>query len=399
MHVSAANDLARHYSRFRVGERLLLTGHSHQAWPDVSFDAQQRAWLDAAELVDRKWERAAEQAARVQAGFRRLLNDPGGEIALTQNTHEAVARLLSALPLDRRPTLLTSDAEFHTIRRQLDRLRQAGIPVVRVPGWPAETLAERIVHHVDDRTACVLVSSVLYETAEIVAGLDNVAAACERHGAVLLVDAYHHLNVVPFDIRGLGLEGAFITGGGYKYCQLGEGNAFLRVPPGCRLRPVLTGWFSEFETLEEEHPGGHVAYGSGSTRWAGATYDPTSNYRAAAVFDFHEAQGLTADRLRAISRHQVQLLKRAFEALDFDPSVAQAEPMPDERRAGFLAVRAPRAGELCQALGRAGVLCDFRGSVLRLGPAPYVRDDQLRDAIASIGEIRERLEAPARDEA
>ena len=27
---------------------------------------------------------------------------------------------------------------------------------------------------------------------------------------------------------------AFITGGGYKYCQLGEGNCFLRVPPGCR---------------------------------------------------------------------------------------------------------------------------------------------------------------------
>ena len=140
----SANDLAQHYSRFRVGERLLLTGHSHQAWPDVSFAAQQRAWLDAAELVDRKWARAAEQAARVQAGFRRLLNDPDGEIALTQNTHEAVTRLISALPLDRRPTLLTTDAEFHTVRRQLDRLREAGIAVVRVPGCPAETLAERL---------------------------------------------------------------------------------------------------------------------------------------------------------------------------------------------------------------------------------------------------------------
>src|SRR3954453_13471854 len=99
--------LSDHYSRFAVASRLLLTGHSHQAWPDVSFDAQQRAWIDAAELVDRKWERAAEQAARVQAGFRRLLNDPDGEIALTQNTHEAVTRLLSALPLDMGPSLVT----------------------------------------------------------------------------------------------------------------------------------------------------------------------------------------------------------------------------------------------------------------------------------------------------
>src|SRR5206468_507766 len=153
----------------------------------------------------------------------------------------------------------------------------------------AETLAERTAHHVDDRTACVLVSSVLYETAELVGGLDHVARACERHGAVLLVDAYHHLNVVPFDIRTLGLERAFVTGGGYKYCQLGEGNAFLRVPPGCQLRPVLTGWFSEFETLDQTPSGNEIPYGPGAARWAGATYDPTAHYRAAAVFAFHAA--------------------------------------------------------------------------------------------------------------
>ncbi|MEK7386376.1 MAG: hypothetical protein AABZ83_08030, partial [candidate division NC10 bacterium] len=52
--------------RFRVGERLLLTGHSHQAWPDAGFEAQQRAWLDAAELVDEKWDAAAERAEAVR---------------------------------------------------------------------------------------------------------------------------------------------------------------------------------------------------------------------------------------------------------------------------------------------------------------------------------------------
>ena len=113
--------LSSHYSRFRVGERLLLTGHSHQAWPDVSFEAQQQAWLDAAELVDDKWARASEVASRVQQQWQRLLNDPDGIVALGQNTHELVIRLLSALPLDARPRLVTTDGEFHTIRRQLDR--------------------------------------------------------------------------------------------------------------------------------------------------------------------------------------------------------------------------------------------------------------------------------------
>jgi kynureninase len=379
--------LALHYSRFRVSERLLLTGHSHQAWPDVSFEAQQRAWLDAAELVDEKWARAAGQAARVQEGFRRLLDDRDGDIALGQNTHELVTRLLSALPLDARPRLVTTDGEFHTIQRQLDRLLEAGLDIVKAAARPAETLAERLAASVDDRTACVLVSSVLFETAEIVDGLDIVAQACDRHGATLLVDAYHHLNVVPFAIGALGLERAFVTGGGYKYCQLGEGNAFLRVPPGCRLRPVLTGWFSEFAALEHSHTGAAIEYGPGAARFAGATYDPASHYRAAAVFDFHVEHGLTAPRLREISRHQIGLLKRAFEALDIDPTVARVEPMADARRGGFLAIRARRAGDLSRGLRGRGVLTDFRGDVLRLGPAPYLSDGQLADAVAALGEV------------
>ena len=136
----------------------------------------------------------------MQQGFRRLLNDPDGDIALGQNTHELVTRLLSALPLGARPKLVTTDGEFHTIRRQLDRLAEEGLAIVKVAARPAETLTERLARAVDDDTACVLVSSVLYDTAEIVPGIDLVARACDRHGTTLLVDAYHHLNVVPFDI-------------------------------------------------------------------------------------------------------------------------------------------------------------------------------------------------------
>jgi kynureninase len=229
-----------------------------------------------------------------------------------------------------------------------------------------------------------MVSSVLYETAEIVPGLDLVAAACRTHGAALLVDAYHHLNVVPFDLKAMRLEDAFVTGGGYKYCQLGEGNAFLRVPPGCRMRPVLTGWFAEFAALEHADSR-QVTYGDGARAFAGATYDPTSHYRAAAVFEFHAEQGLTPDRLRTINRQQVALLKSAIEALDLDGHVARIEPMPDERRGGFLAIRSPHATDLSRALRGHGVLTDARGQVLRLGPAPYLADEQLRRAADALG--------------
>ncbi|PYR39152.1 MAG: kynureninase [Acidobacteria bacterium] len=388
---AAPNAIAGHYSRFRVAERLLLTGHSHQAWPDAGLEGQQRAWLDAAEFVDDKWGRAEEQAAVVRGGWRRLLNDRGGDIALGQNTHELVTRMLSALPLRTRPRLLTTTGEFHTVRRQLDRLAEAGLEVERVPARPVETLADRLAVEVTDKVAAVIVSSVLFETAEIVPGLGAVASRCERHGTALLIDAYHHLNVVPFDIGAMGLESAFVTGGGYKYCQLGEGNAFLRVPPGSIMRPVLTGWFSEFAIRDRRQSGHTVTYGGGTARFAGATYDPTSHYRAAAVFAFHEQIGLEADVAREISLHQVGVLQTSVDALDAPRDLMEIVATRPEARGGFLAIRSSRPEELCAGLRDRGVYCDSRGNVLRLGPAPYLTDEQLRDAVARLGETARAL--------
>ena len=337
------NALAHHYSRFRVSQRLLLTGHSHQAWPDCGFGGQRRAWEDAARLVDAKWEEAFARADRVRAGYARLLGSAerpdDGDYALGGNTHELLIRFLSALPL------------------------------------------------VDDRTSAVLVSAVLFRDARIVPGLGHVAEACERTGTALLVDVYHALNAIPFDLSGLGLAQAFVVGGGYKYCQLGEGNCFLRVPPNCRLRPAVTGWFAEFSTLDQPGDGTRVRYGPGAERFAGSTYDPTSHYRAAEVFDFFRAQGLSPRFLRRVSRHQVARLAAGFDGLDVDPRLIDRDRVtPPEAVGGFLALRTPRASALHAALAERGVATDVRDDLLRLGPAPYLSDRQLDDAIAALGD-------------
>jgi len=368
-------ELAKHYTRFRVSERILLTGHSHQAWPDVAFEAQQQAWLDAAEYVDDVWEKAFEKANEVRRGFARLLDDTPERIALAQNTHELVVRFLSALPLKKRPQLVTTDAEFHTIRRQLDRLAEEGIEVIKVPAMPAATLAERLAISVDDRTAAVLVSAVLYTNAHIVPNLRVVQEACERVGAELLVDAYHALNVVPFSLIAEGLQRAYVVGGGYKYCQLGPGNAFLRFPQDSDLRPVVTGWFSEFTDLSRSPASGRVAYGRGPARFAGATYDFTSHYRAAAVFKFFEDQKLTAPKLRELNQHQIEILS----------GVSRNDAI-----GGFLAIPAPRAGKIQKALRKKNIWTDYRGEMLRLGPAPYVTDAQISEAAEALGVLLQK---------
>jgi kynureninase len=368
-------ELAKHYTRFRVTERILLTGHSHQAWPDVAFDAQQQAWLDTAEHVDDVWELAFEKANEVRRGFARLLDDTPERIALAANTHELVVRFLSGLPLRKRPQLVTTDGEFHTIRRQLDRLAEEGIEIIKVPAMPAATLAERLAISVDDRTAAVLVSAVLYANAYIVPHLRVVQEACERVGAELLVDAYHALNVVPFSLTEEGLQRAYVVGGGYKYCQLGPGNAFLRFPQDTDLRPVVTGWFSEFTDLSRSPAGSRVSYGPGPARFAGATYDFTSHYRAAAVFRFFEEQKLTPKKLRELNQHQIEILS--------------GTPKNDVI-GGFVAIPTPRAAKIHQGLRRKGIWSDYRGDSLRLGPSPYISDGQLNEAVEVLTALRQK---------
>ncbi len=381
------NALAPDYTRFRVGERLLLTGHSHQAWPDVAFEGQQRAFLEAAEWVDDKWPRAFAVADDVRRGWARLLDDAPERIALGQSVHELFVRWVSALPLRTRPRLVTTDGEYHSTRRMVDRIAEEGVEVVKIAAAPASTLAERMAAAVDDRTAAAMVSSVLYRTAEIVPHLNVLAEACARRGAEFLVDAYHHINVVPFSVRGLGLERAYVTGGGYKYCQLGEGNAFLRIPSDCALRPIVTGWFSEF-ALKEKMPEKGVVYGEGPARFAGATYDPTSHYRAASVFDFFEKRGLAPALLREVSQHQVGLIVDRFDALNLDPKLITRDRSVALRDiAGYLALRSPRAGDICRKLHDAGVYTDYRADILRIGPAPYLSDAQIEDALARLSDV------------
>ncbi|HYG67188.1 MAG TPA: kynureninase, partial [Anaeromyxobacteraceae bacterium] len=229
----------------------------------------------------------------------------------------------------------------------------------------------------------------LFEDARVVPGLGELAAACRRRDVELLVDGYHALGAMPFPLGAMRLGSAWIVGGGYKYLQLGEGNCFLRLPPHAReLRPAITGWFAEFDALASAARPGLVPYGRGASAFAGATYDPTSHYRAARVMDFFVEQGLTPERLRASYRRQLELLAAGFDALGADEAIVTRDrKTPLDRFGGFLALESPKAGELQRALASRGVLADSRGRHLRLGPAPYLSDAQLEAAIAHLGEL------------
>jgi kynureninase len=371
--------LRAHYSAFLSPGRVLLTGHSHQAWPNVARQAQLDAFEMAAAHADDKWDDAFRVADELRAIIAGRIGAGADEVALAPNTHELVCRFLSALDLAGRPHLVTTRGEFHSITRQLQRLEELGsLAITWVDAHPVSTLAERLAAATTDKTAAVLVSTVLFGTSHVVPNLAQLVPAARRHGAHVLLDAYHAFFALPFDLRADGLGDAFMVGGGYKYAQWGEGNCFLRVPPGLGLRPVLTGWYAGFAALHSA-VSDRVAYGTlGKDAFAGATYDPTSHYRAVAVARFMERQGMTANAMRDLSLAQTARLMDRLGALEI------VTPQEPTARGAFVSVRTPRAAELVAALRTHGIFVDSRGDLLRLGPAPYLSNDEIDQGAAAL---------------
>jgi kynureninase len=110
------------------------------------------------------------------------------------------------------------------------------------------------------------------------------------------------------------------------------------------------------------------------------------------VFDFFVEHGLTPELLRASYRHQVGVLADAFDALDLPPEILDRDRRtPLDRIGGFLSLTGARAGEIRRRLLERGVFSDSRGSYLRLGPAPYLADLQLGEAMVILGDVARQV--------
>lgn len=377
------------YARFLGGDRILLTGHSHQAWPDSVRDAMLDCYDDAARWVDDKWEQVVfPKLEKVTASVAERMGFASSDpIAVGKSTHELSYRLLSALPAQGRELhVVTTTGEFHSLHRQLRRLEEEGVRVTWVDATPREALDEALLAALRPGVSLLAMSAVLFEDAYIVPRLGEIVGRAVEIGAVPLIDAYHAFNVTPVD-WGPAAKHVYALAGGYKYAQFGEGLCWLRFPSDTSLRPVYTGWFADFGALavprDAAGPRPAVGYGPGGARFAGSTFDPTALYRAEATLRVFDRHGLTVDVLRATSTRQTSRIVRALQAGGADV-VSSSD---DGRRAGFVSVRSRDAGRAVQRLRERGVLVDARGDLLRLGPAPYLRDEDIDCGVAAVLDV------------
>ena len=154
----------------------------------------------------------------------------------------------------------------------------------------------------------------------------------------------------------------------------------MRVPPQCSMRPVFTGWFSDFASLDSPQDG-PIRYGeTPADRFAGSTYDPASHYRAARVIRFFQEQGFTMEALRETSLIQTERIMDSLTAFEVLTPRHQG-------RGGFVSVRIENASAVVGALRTHGILTDSRGDILRFGPAPYTTEAEIHRALVYFKKI------------
>jgi kynureninase len=313
-----------------------------------------------------------------------LIGAPAGSVTMLPSVTIAAAVLLSSI--DFRPPrnrVVMIDGEFPTVRYLCETLGpRLGAEIVVVPSPAGEGLAadeSRIAAAIDERTALVLLSHVLFKSAFVI-DVASIAAKCRREGALLAVDAYQSAGTIAVSVDALGADA--LVGGVLKWLCGGPGGAFLWVRPDLRgrLRPSLTGWMAHPDPFDFEPP--PMRWRDDAFRFLLGTPSVPALYAAREGPRIVRRAGVNAIREKSL-RQTGRLLELARERGFRSPT-----PLDSARRGGTVAIDFEHALEVSRELNARDVVVDYRpGAGIRLSPHFYTADEELDRAFAAIDGI------------
>ncbi|MGH7665295.1 MAG: aminotransferase class V-fold PLP-dependent enzyme [Gemmatimonadaceae bacterium] len=315
-----------------------------------------------------------------------LIGAGPGEVSMVPTVTGAQAAVLSALDYaSPRDAIVMTDLDFPSVRYVYEELAtRLGARIVVVPSEDGISIdTARIVEAIDERTRLVAISHVLFRSAFIV-DIDAVCRRAHEMGALVSLDAYHSVGVIPVDVRQTGVD--FLAGGVLKWLCGGPGACFLYVAPGVsgQVAPTLTGWQAHARPFAFES---EMEYATGAWRWLGGTPAIPALFAGMAGPEIIRRAGVDAIRAKSIRQ-----TARLIELADAD-GFPVAAPRDPERRGGTVAFDVPHGEEIARFLLSRDILVDYRpGAGIRMAPHFYTRDDEIERAVAA---IREALETDA----
>ncbi len=269
---------------------------------------------------------------------------------------------------------------FPSILYLIDEQRKYSAEVDVVPSHDGITVdTQELIDRIDDRTAIVNVSHVLFKSAYI-HDVAAITARARRMGALSVIDGYQAVGTIPVDVRALGID--VYIGGCLKWLCGGPGNAFLWVDPDIRgrLEPALTGWMAHQRPFSFE-----PSLDRRTDAWRMLNGTPSIPALYAAKPGLQVINEVGIDAIRKKSLRQTQRLLDLASAEGY-PCTTPRDPA---RRGGTVAINVEQAFEVSQSLKALDILCDFRpGAGIRFSPHFYNLDSELDTAVDAIREIR-----------
>lgn len=311
-----------------------------------------------------------------------LIGASPGEVAMLPNVTIAQASVLSAMEYEApRDAIVMTELDFPSVRYVYDGLAtRLGARIVVVPASAdgSSVDMDRLLAAIDERTALVAISHVLFRSAYIV----DVAAVCRRArevGARVSLDAFHSVGVMPVDVKALGVD--FLSGGVLKWLCGGPGGAFLYASPEASrsLKPSFTGWQAH------ERPFGFedgMRYADGAWRWLNGT--PPIPALFAAVEGPRIVRRAGIDEIRTKSLRQTSRLIELADARGYRVSA----PRDPALRGGTVAFDVPHSFGVSRALLANDIIVDYRPNAgIRVAPHFYTSDAELDRAVSTIDDI------------
>jgi kynureninase len=311
-----------------------------------------------------------------------LMGAAAGSVVMFPNVTIAQAAVLSALEYTPpRDTIVMTALDFPSVRYVYDGLaRRLGARIVVVPAR-ADGLGvdmEQLLAAIDGRTRLVAISHVLFRSAFIM-DVDAVCRRAHEVGALVSLDAFHSVGVIPVDVQRSGVD--FLTGGVLKWLCGGPGGCFLYVAPDVRDRyaPALTGWQAH------SHPFGfepQMEYAESSFRWLNGT--PVIPALYAAIEGPRCVRRAGIDAIRAKSVRQTSRLIELADARGYRVHA----PREAGERGGTVAFDVPHGYEVSRALLAEEILVDYRPDAgIRVAPHFYTTDEEVEQVVEAIDEI------------
>ena len=381
------NDPLLQYRReFPILERTTyLVSNSLGAMPRTVADRLAQYVDDWAEHGVKAWTKGWwEMPVKVGDEIAPLIGASAGEVVMQPNVTQAQATVLSALDYaGPRNRIVMSALDFPSVSYVYQGLAtRLGAEIVVVPA-AADGLGidmDALLSAIDERTRLVAISHVLFRSAYIV----DVEAVCGRAhevGALVSLDSFHAVGVIPVDVRRLGCD--FLTGGVLKWLCGGPGGCFLYVAPEHRgsLEPALTGWQAHARPFAFEP---EMDFAPDIFRWLGGTPVIPALYASAEGPKILRRAGIDAIRAKSIRQ-----TTRLIEMADARGFTVRA-PRDTARRGGTVAVDMPHAYEMSQYLLAQDIIVDFRpGAGIRIAPHFYTTDEEVERVMTAMDEALE----------